>query len=66
MPISDSLPFELAQDKRVVCMSNGWSRANEGIWQRKEYPYYGVLIEAMLSFYDNTVVYLLGNEDDQE
>lgn len=66
MPISDSLPFKLPQDKRVVCISNGWSRANEGVWQRKSYFHCGELIETILNSYDDAVVYLVGDSDDRE
>ena len=66
MPISEYFPYDIPQDKKVVCISNGWARSNEGIWQRKEYPHYGELIENILKFYDDTVVYLIGDENDKE
>jgi len=66
MPTSKDVFFDFPQDKKIICISNGWSRANEGIWQRKTCFHYEKLIETILSFFDNTVVYLLGNEEDQE
>jgi len=62
MPVQ---PFELSDKKRIT-VANGWLRTEQGLWERKAYPYFAELLSTISKLYPEYEICLTGGPDDIE
>ena len=58
------IPFQRLVKGPYIVVANGYSKGNEGIWERKAYPHFAELLDAILRYDKDLSVVFVGDEED--